>query len=78
LYYPDITEPIQLSQWLQNIPVNKILLAILRTPHKRELIMMFASGKNQRAVMASYSIRSPTVHDTKKPEGPIIMDYNIK
>jgi hypothetical protein len=66
LYYLDITEPIKLLQWLQNIAVNKILLATLRTPHKLEIIVMFPSGKNQRDLMASYSIRSPTVYETKQ------------
>jgi hypothetical protein len=65
LYCLDITESIKLLQWLQNILVNMILLATLRTLHKLKIIW-FRSGKNQRDFMASYSIRSPTVYETKK------------
>jgi hypothetical protein len=78
LYYLDVTEPIKLLQWLQNIPVNKILLATSRTPHKLELIMMFASGKNQRNVYGFIQHRITNCPRHKKTEGPIAIVYNIK
>ena len=47
-------------------------------PQKLEIIRSLESGEGQREVMASYNIRTSTIYDIKKVEGPIMTVYGIK
>jgi hypothetical protein len=47
-------------------------------PQKLEIIRRPESGKNQREVMVSCSIRSSAIYDIKETEGPVTIVYVIK